>query len=112
MTEGGNRIPLAVVLLAIAATFAPVIGYGFVDWDDPLYIVENPVVLGPAASVSVADRLLTPTLGYPVPVTVATYGIEHAFFGLRPSVYHATNLGLHLCVCALLFLLARRLGVG
>jgi hypothetical protein len=99
------------VLSIVAVTFAPAVGYGFVDWDDPLYVVQNPLVEG-GPGVPLPDRLLTPALGYPVPVTVLSYSVERAVFGPSPVGHHVVNVALHLGGCALLYVLARRLGLG
>jgi protein O-mannosyl-transferase len=88
--------------------FAPVVGFGFVRWDDPTYILQNPLLLGQG---SLRDWLLTPTLGYPIPVTVATYWVESALFGLAPGPMHGTNLLLHLLCVAGVYGVGRRLGL-
>lgn len=96
-------------LALVALAFAPTLGFDFVNWDDDLHVYRNPDVIG---SPSVTDLLLTPRLGYAIPVTLASYRLEHALFGLDPSWFHATNVALHLASCWLLFGLARRLGVS
>jgi hypothetical protein len=103
------RWALPLCLVAIAAAFAPSIGYSFVNWDDDLHVTADPLVVGHAP---LKEHLLTPQLGYPTPITVLTYRAEHALFGLDPRPYHATNVLLHLLSCALVFAIARRLGLG
>ncbi len=98
-------------LLLIGATFAPTLGFDFVSWDDPIHVTENPLVVG-GREVALKERLLTPHLGYPTPLTVMSYQVEHAIFGLDPAPYHATNVLLHLIVCLLVFAMGRRLGLG
>lgn len=100
-------LPAALVLVLL--TFARTLSFSFVNWDDELHVTGNPAVIGGA---SVQQRLLTPSLGYPIPVTVATYAAEHALFGSMALPYHATNLLLHLAACVLLWCLARRVGLG
>jgi hypothetical protein len=104
-------LAIGIVLAGVGVTFAPAVGYQFVSWDDSLYVLDNPAVVGPAGSVDPGERLLTPTLGYPAPVTVATYGVEHRIFGSSPGGYHATNVALHLAATLLLFFLALALGL-
>jgi hypothetical protein len=103
-------LPAAALVLVLAA-FLPTLRFGFVNWDDNFHVYRNPAVTGDGA-VSLRDRLLTAGLGYPIPVTVASYRLEHAVAGLRPGVFHATNLALHLLSCLAVFLLGRRLGLG
>jgi hypothetical protein len=100
----------AAALLLVLATFLPTLRFGFVNWDDDIHVTRNPAVVG--GDVPARLRWLTPNLGYPIPVTVASYRIEHALFGLRPGVYHATNVLLHLTSCLLVYALGRWLGLG
>jgi hypothetical protein len=100
----------AAALALVLLTFLPTLRVQFVNWDDGLHVTQNPAVVGGGASL--ADRLLTPRLGYPIPVTVASYTVEHALFGLLPGPYHATSVLLHLLSCLAVFALGRRLGLG
>lgn len=102
---------LTICLLVVGALFVQTLWFGFVSWDDPHYLLSNPLVVGGTDAISWLDHLLTPRLGYPMPVTVLSYRIEHALFGLNPLPYHLTNVALHLVNCLLVFLLARRLGL-
>ena len=97
------------VLVLITLGFLPSVGFDFVNWDDDIHVYANPTVLGTA---SARDRWLTPSLGYPIPLTVASYRIEYQLVGASPWLYHTTNLLLHLGVCGLLYGLARRIGLG
>lgn len=101
---------LVFALAAVLLTFAPTLGFEFVSWDDTLHVLENPAVQAPDPAPR--DVWLTPTLGYPIPLPIATYRLEHALVGNTPWLFHATNLAVHLGVCALLFALARRLGLS
>lgn len=96
-------------LLFVALVFFPILQFDFVNWDDEIHVLRNPAVVGGGTA---RDWLLTPGLGYPIPVTVVTYAIEHLFFRLAPWPYHLTNLLLHLACCALVFRLARKSGLS
>ncbi|MCP4198994.1 MAG: hypothetical protein GY762_17760 [Proteobacteria bacterium] len=103
---------LAASLLLILCTFCQTLGFDFVKWDDPLHLTENELVTHPD-SVPPWDHFQTPKMGYPMPVTVLSYRLENAVFGMgSPIPYHATNLLLHLCACLLVFFLGRRLGLN
>jgi hypothetical protein len=98
------------VLVVVAGLFSPVLGFDFVTWDDPVHLTANPLVLDPG-SRPLSEHLLTPQLDYPAPLTVLSYRLEYAVFGMTPWPYHLTNLLLHLGVCALVFGVGRRLGL-
>ncbi len=106
-------IALGLILAATAVAYRGVIANGFV-WDDEHTVADNPAI----ASLSLigswflppspnATSLLKETNYRPVLVT--SYAIDHALWGGNPSGYHLTNLGVHLAVVVLVFLLARRL---
>lgn len=98
-----------VALVLIAG--APSLSYGRVSWDDPIHIVDNPVVQGRA---DLLETLLTPGLGYPIPVTILTYRLEHL---LTPAwlaeshpflLHHLGNVLLMGAVVAALYVLLGR----
>lgn len=98
---------LAIVLVCVA----PTLRFGLLAWDDRQHVSANPAVVD-AANATARDLLLTPNLGYAIPLTVASYRAEHALFGLTPWPFHATNALLHVLVAALSFALARRMGLS
>ncbi len=99
------------VLWAVAC-FSPTLGFGFVSWDDPLHVTENPLVVA-SAQQPWTDHWLTPTLGYPTPVTVLSYRVEARLFGVDSALpFHATNLLLFGTMVGQVFALARSLGIG
>lgn len=113
----GKIVLLGMVLVVVtAAVFLPALGNGFVNWDDPLYILDNSRIR--SLSAGNVFRLFTvvhPDGGYE-PLTELSYAVEYRFFGLNPVAFHRTNLVLHLLnvllVFWLVFLLGRRLGVA
>jgi hypothetical protein len=96
---------------AIAAVYAVSVSFAFVNWDDDLYVYRNPLVVDPART-TLRELLTTPALGYPAPLTVVSYRLEHALVGLSPWLYHLDNVLLHLTVCWLVLRVARALGAS
>lgn len=110
--KAAEKRALFAVLAAVALVGAPALTYPYVSYDDPIYVLENPLVIR-AGEVSFLDHLTTPNLGYPMPATVLTYRVEYALVGHQSALLpHALNLVLHLFSVALTFLLARRVGLG
>jgi len=99
----------AISCALIAVCQLPSLRFGFLDWDDGLHVAKNPAVIAPGA-VPLSDLLTTPALGYPIPVTVASYALEAHLLGLAPWHFHLVNVLLHLACCAFVFAIARRLG--
>jgi hypothetical protein len=99
------------VLIILAVTwlvFSPVLDAQFLNYDDPEYVTVNPAIRGFDADH--VHRIWTrPMTGNYSPLTVQSYAVEYALFGLNPRVYHATNLLLHTANAVLLFFLCRRL---
>ena len=107
-----DGVVLAMLLAWVATCFAQTLGFGYVNWDDRDFILQNPLIAHPS-SASLLAHLTTPGLGYPIPVTVLSYRLEHALVGFdQPWLSHLVNLLVHLMSVALLFAIARRLGLG
>ncbi len=105
-----NRWTLMLVVLALAfvAVFGRGIIHGWVMWDDPVYILYNPLVHDWLAH-SWYERLLTPHLGYPLPLPTAIYALFwHLGAGWSARLVHALSVMLHAANAALVFVLARR----
>jgi hypothetical protein len=105
------RAVLVACALVIAAVLLPTLGFAFSTWDDPEHVTQNPAVQAPF-DTSLRSHLLTPQLGYPIPVTVATFTLNRALFGPDAASFHALNALLHLAVCVLVYALARRFGMS
>lgn len=99
-------------MLGLAAlAFGQAVGFPFVHWDDPFYVLENPLVAAPFGH-GLTALLATHQQGYPIPVTILSYALDHALFGFHPAAFHATNVALHGIGIALLYALGLRLGLG
>jgi hypothetical protein len=100
-------MPLSALCL-IGLCHAQSVGFGFLAWDDPLHVTQNPLVLTPARAAWFA--WMTPNLGYPIPLTIASYAAQAALWGVaQPWPFHALNVLLHLGVCGLSYSVARRM---
>ncbi len=77
----------------------------FTNWDDPEYIVNNPLIR--SLSLQKLNRIITePYFANYAPLTLLSYALDYSVWQLNPVGYHLHNLLLHLgCVLALFFLL-------
>lgn len=97
------------VVLVVAATFSPVRDYTFVNWDDDVYVTDNPLVQEP--SPTAISRMFTEYLsGNYHPLTIASFACETALFGSSARSFHLVNLALHLFNAVLVLLLLKELG--
>ena len=97
------RTAAAICIVLAAAALFPTLRNGFTTWDDPQYILDNPLVksLSPG---SVLTIFTTPEYaGNYHPVTLLAIAVQYALFGLSPFGYHAVSLLLHLGVTLLVF---------
>jgi tetratricopeptide (TPR) repeat protein len=108
-------IVLAAVLAAVAASYSNALQVPFM-WDDLILVQQEPLVrrLSPAAHLTESFwRKGASDHGnreYYRPVTTWSLALDQARSGGRPGPFHATNVALHLAVCAFVFALARRAG--
>ncbi len=96
-----------VVSLLIAVVYGPSVGYGFVNWDDPWYVIHNPLIQGWSLENlwGIATEVVTRNYA---PVTIFSYLLDHTVWGLWPGGYHLTNLLWHAVNSLLVFLLVRQ----
>jgi hypothetical protein len=88
-------------LALVGLCLAPTLRFGLLDWDDTLHVTTHP-----------GEWLLTPQLGYPIPVTVASYALDHALFAGAPSGFHLSQIVYQMIVCVLYVGLSRALGLS
>src|SRR5687767_13492322 len=101
---------MAVAAAALLATlflviYLPDVGHGFIA-DDFGWIAESRL-----GSVSDAIGLFTANVGFYRPVVSLSFALDHAIWGTNAFGYGLTNLALCLANAAMLFALARRLGL-
>lgn len=101
----------ALVALAALLVYWNTLGNDFVTWDDREYVYENPLLeQGLVAIWTDVVHGVSKMQWYPLVYT--SYWIEKQIAGLDPTIYHATQMGLHAINAALLLFALRWLGVG
>lgn len=102
-------VPLGCLWALTVAIYHPVVGFGLIEaWDDSLYFTQRAEVLD-WFGASWEARLLTPELGYPVPLPT----FMHFLVRQLPEAWivagaHGLSLGVHLVNVGLAYLLAKR----
>jgi hypothetical protein len=98
---------IATCVLITAAVFAPTLGFGFLNWDDPWYVINNDLIKSwsPSNLFHIATDNVARNYA---PLTILSLLVDHTLWGLNPAGYHVTNYLLHLLNVVLVYLLVRQ----
>lgn len=97
------------LIVSVLAVYWQVRGFDFVNYDDPDYVYENPVIKN---GVSVKGLVEVFTHGHFqlwLPITSFTYMLGCDLYGVSAAGHHLTSLLFHLVNVLLLFTVLRRL---
>src|SRR2546425_2487405 len=109
--DGHPRREWALALIPAALTlcvFLPLLGNGFVNWDDQANFLDNPHYRGFGRS-NLRWMFTTAHLGHYIPVTWLTLALDYTVWGLNPAGYHLTSALLHAVNALLVYRLASAL---
>ena len=96
---------MPVLVAATAAVYGRTASFGFVNFDDPTYILENPAVHRGLSLDSVQWAFTTLEFANWHPLTWLSYLLDYQLFSLQPGPMHAENLLFHLANTVLVFVL-------
>lgn len=96
-----NNIWILGTLLLTMVLYLPSLQNDFVNWDDQLYVYENPLIFDLIGNFG--RIIVEPVAGNYHPVTVLTLALDYSIGGLNPFYYHLTNLLWHLFNVVLVF---------
>lgn len=99
-------VPLAGLVLAVLIVYSPVWHAGFI-WDDDAHVTANPVIVGPQG----LKEIWTSAKANYFPLTMTSFWVQHALWGLDPRPYHFVNVAQQAICAVLLFLVLARLRV-
>jgi len=103
--ESKHYLVLGGILLLTLLSYLPVFHNGFVNYDDDKYVFENTNIIKPLGeAVKFFFTTFSHNDGYNAsPVLMSVYALEYTIAGLKPELYHAVNLLLHLMNVMLVF---------
>ncbi len=93
----------AALALATAAVYAPLAGHEFVNFDDNLYVYENPHVLQGFSAESLRWAFTTFHASNWHPLTWLAHMLDVELFGRWPGGHHLSSLALHVLNALVLF---------
>jgi tetratricopeptide (TPR) repeat protein len=106
---GGVCVFLA---LAVLIVFGQTARFDFVNYDDPEYVTENPVVQQGLSVKGVGWAFTHKQVANWIPLTTISHELDCQVFGLRPGGHHMVNVLLHAANAVLLFLVLRAMTGG
>lgn len=97
-----NKLWLAGILLLTFIVFYPALNNAFTNWDDPMYLIDNPLIK--QLNGENIRRIFTEVyFGNYQPLHIFSYAIEYHFYKLDPAGYHTTSVLMHVLVTFLVF---------
>jgi cytochrome c-type biogenesis protein CcmH/NrfG len=99
---------IAGLVAMTAAAFCAVALCGFINFDDPLYIIENSHVLGGLSWENFRWAWTTFYAGNYLPLTWLSLMLDATLFGTGPEGFHLVNLAFHTANVVLVYLWFRR----
>jgi tetratricopeptide (TPR) repeat protein len=106
-----RREPVICVLLAAATlvVFGQTLRHSFINFDDDIYVYENPLVMG-GVTLGGAVRAFTQVHASNWhPVTWLSHMLDCELYGLSPGGHHLTSVLLHAAAVILLFVVLHRM---
>ena len=102
-----KRTLILCLLLALAtlALYNPVTHAPFLNYDDPIYVTDNPQVRAGLNWNTIVWTFRTPKELDWHPITWLSFALDAQLFGMNPAGYHFTNVALHAANAVLLFLI-------
>jgi protein O-mannosyl-transferase len=97
-----------IAALVVLALYSRTVEFGFVNYDDNVYLYENPGVTHGISSSSLKWALGIHGPSMWIPLTWISHQAMVASFGLEPGPHHGLNVLLHAANAALLYLLLWR----
>jgi len=100
---------IAAIWLVTFLVYSPTINHGFINFDDPPFVIENPMVNGGLNWAGIGQAFVSAPARNWQPLTWMTHMLDCSLYGLAPWGHHLGNVLLHSCNAALLFLLMTRI---
>jgi len=92
------------LVMGTLVLYLPVIHSDFVNWDDPLYVTGNLYVQSGLNASSLHLAFTDMHISW-MPLTWLSLMLDAQLYGLKPSMFHLTNLWLHIINTLLVFMI-------
>ena len=109
----GLNLAICLALVAITfAVFGQTLGYGFVNYDDPAYVSENPQIHAGLDWSSIIWAFTHIHSHNWHPLTSMSHMLDWQLFGAKAGAHHLINVSLHCANAVLLFFLLQQMTCG
>ena len=109
--QAPSRAQVVLVYLFLTATtwlvFGQTVAHDFVNFDDHVYIYDNPLVTGGLTTSGIVDAFTHPHSRNWHPLTTISHMLDCQLYGLNAGGHHFTNVALHTIAVLLLFRVLR-----
>lgn len=105
--------PIPLIYIGLTAitwiVFSQTLGNDFINYDDNLYVYQNPSVKSGLTIPNLVTAVTRPLVGNWHPLTAISLMLDAQFFGLHASGYHFDNVLFHTVAVLLLFIVLRKM---
>ncbi|MBF0547593.1 MAG: tetratricopeptide repeat protein [Candidatus Riflebacteria bacterium] len=101
--KGSFWLPVLACLLT-AVVFFPCLSNGFTNWDDPVYLLNNPQIRSLSLN-NLQSFFSSYFVGSYIPLTMTAFAVQYHLWGLDPFFFHLVNYILHILNVLLVFCL-------
>ena len=95
--------------LIVLSFYWPLTSYGFLNFDDPMYVTDNSMVAKGLSWASIQWAFTTFTMGHWHPLTWISHLLDVSLFGMNPWGHHLMSVLIFSANAAMVFLLLKRL---
>ena len=97
------------LLLAVGLVFGQTVRHEFVNFDDNLYVYDNPHIFGGLTARGIAWVFTHEQVANWHPLTGMSYLLDCQLFGVNPAAHHLINALLQAATAVVLFLVLRQM---
>ncbi len=99
-----NKYGWIIIVVISFLAYLPALSASFLAWDDDIYILNNPMIIGFNLK-NIVNIFSNFYYGLYHPLTILSWNIEHSIVGFSPWLFHLNNLLIHLINIYLVYLI-------
>lgn len=109
LIRASERYLLPCIVLIVLVVYSPVAWHDFINYDDNVYVYENPnLVSGLTIDVIIRSFTTVYEVNW-IPLTWISHALDVQLFGMNPAGHHVVNLLLHAANSVALYIILKRM---